>query len=57
MSTAAMKITEQRQARGRYDAGVLKYREMGYWHPVFAPKDTVVIGLFRITPLEGVEPE
>ncbi len=58
MSTAAvMKATDQRQTRGRYDAGVLKYREMGYWQPDYVPKDTDVISLFRITPQEGVEPE
>jgi len=43
--------------RSRYDAGVIKYREMGYWQPDYTPKDTDVIALFRITPQEGVEPE
>src|SRR5262245_27283374 len=43
--------------RGRYDAGVLKYREMGYWQPDYQPKDTDLIALFRITPQPGVEPE
>jgi ribulose-bisphosphate carboxylase large chain len=41
----------------RYAAGVLKYKEMGYWQPGYEPKDTDVICLFRITPQEGVDPE
>jgi len=49
--------TGKRSVRGRYDAGVLKYREMGYWQPDYVPRDTDVIALFRITPQEGVEPE
>src|SRR5215207_9108174 len=45
------------KARGRYDAGVLAYRKMGYWQPDYEPKDTDVIALFRITPQPGVDPE
>src|SRR5829696_6521640 len=45
------------KARGRYDAGVLAYRKMGYWQPDYQPKETDVIALFRITPQEGVEPD
>jgi ribulose-bisphosphate carboxylase large chain len=48
---------DQPKPRGRYDAGVLKYKEMGYWQPDYAPKDTDVIALFRITPQDGVEPD
>lgn len=44
-------------ARDRYQAGVLKYAEMGYWQPDYEPSDTDVLALFRITPQEGVEPE
>ena len=44
-------------ARKRYAAGVLKYRQMGYWQPDYTPKDTDVIALFRITPQEGVDAE
>ena len=44
-------------AKSRYSAGVLKYRQMGYWMPDYVPKDTDTICLFRITPQEGVEPE
>src|SRR5512139_2419300 len=41
----------------RYQAGVLKYKEMGYWVPGYEPKDTDLIAVFRITPQEGVDPE
>ena len=42
--------------KARYRAGVLKYREMGYWDPDYEPKDTDVLAVFRITPQEGVDP-
>ena len=42
-------------AKKRYSAGVLKYRQMGYWEPDYLPKDTDVICLFRITPQDGVD--
>ena len=41
----------------RYSAGVLKYRQMGYWRPDYAPKATDVVCVFRITPQEGVDAE
>jgi ribulose-bisphosphate carboxylase large chain len=41
----------------RYQAGVLKYKEMGYWVPDYEPKITDLIAVFRITPQEGVDPE
>jgi ribulose-bisphosphate carboxylase large chain len=41
----------------RYRAGVLPYKQMGYWQPDYVPKDTDVIALFRITPQEGVDHE
>ena len=41
----------------RYRSGVIPYKAMGYWEPDYAPKDTDVIALFRITPQEGVDPE
>ncbi|MCA8348442.1 form I ribulose bisphosphate carboxylase large subunit [Burkholderia cepacia] len=44
-------------AKKRYAAGVLKYKQMGYWQPDYQPKETDVIALFRITPQEGVEPD
>ncbi len=39
----------------RYKAGVLKYKQMGYWVPDYVPKSTDVIALFRITPQPGVD--
>jgi ribulose-bisphosphate carboxylase large chain len=55
MSTAL--AAKEAPTRKRYDAGVLKYREMGYWQPDYRPQDTDVIALFRITPQDGVDPE
>ena len=43
-------------AKKRYSAGVLKYRQMGYWDAHYVPKDTDTLCLFRITPQEGVDP-
>ena len=43
-------------AKKRYTAGVLKYRQMGYWQPDYVPSETDTICLFRITPQEGVDP-
>ena len=36
-------------AKKRYSAGVLKYKQMGYWMPDYVPSDTDTICLFRIT--------
>ena len=44
-------------AKKRYSAGVLKYKQMGYWQPDYVPKDTDLIAMFRITPQEGVDEE
>ncbi len=44
-------------AKERYSAGVLKYKQMGYWEPDYEPADTDIIALFRITPQDGVDPE
>src|SRR6204780_4097562 len=43
-------------AKKRYKAGVLKYRQMGYWEPDYVPKPTDTVCLFRITPQDGVDP-
>ncbi len=43
-------------AKKRYSAGVLKYRQMGYWDADYVPKETDTLCLFRITPQEGVDP-
>jgi hypothetical protein len=41
-----------KDAKKRYSAGVLKYRQMGYWDADDVPKDTETVCLFRITPQE-----
>jgi ribulose-bisphosphate carboxylase large chain len=51
--SGATAITDVRR---RYKAGVLKYRQMGYWQPDYVPKPTDVVCLFRITPQQGVDP-
>ena len=43
--------------KDRYKAGVLPYKQMGYWQPDYIPKDTDVIAMFRITPQLGVDHE
>ena len=48
--------TQITDAKKRYSAGVLKYRQMGYWQPDYRPSETDTICLFRITPQEGVDP-
>jgi ribulose-bisphosphate carboxylase large chain len=42
--------------RSRYSAGVMEYRDMGYWQPDYEPKDTDIIACFRVTPQDGVDP-
>ncbi|MEP7296810.1 MAG: ribulose-bisphosphate carboxylase large subunit, partial [Burkholderiales bacterium] len=44
-------------SKKRYAAGVLKYKQMGYWQPDYVPKDSDLIAMFRITPQEGVDEE
>ncbi|HYD66773.1 form I ribulose bisphosphate carboxylase large subunit [Azospirillum sp.] len=41
---------------GRWSAGVMEYRKMGYWQPDYEPKDTDLLCCFRITPQDGVDP-
>src|SRR5437660_1576690 len=48
--------TAIKDAKRRYRAGVIKYRQMGYWDPDYVPKPTDTICLFRITPQDGVDP-
>jgi ribulose-bisphosphate carboxylase large chain len=38
-------------------AGVIPYRQMGYWDPGYVPAETDVLALFRVTPQPGVDPE
>src|SRR5512141_2888301 len=53
-----MRTDEQaRSSAERYRAGVMPYREMGYWEPDYTPSDTDVIAVFRITPQDGVPAE
>ncbi|MBM3732750.1 MAG: form I ribulose bisphosphate carboxylase large subunit [Acidimicrobiia bacterium] len=42
---------------GRWAAGVLEYKQMGYWQPDYEVKETDLVALFRITPQSGVDPE
>ena len=42
--------------RERYRPGVMEYKRMGYWQPDYEPEDTDIIGLFRVTPQDGVDP-
>jgi ribulose-bisphosphate carboxylase large chain len=41
----------------RFKSGVLPYKQMGYWNPDYAPKDSDVLAVFRITPQDGVDAE
>ncbi|MFL5253426.1 MAG: form I ribulose bisphosphate carboxylase large subunit [Rhodopila sp.] len=50
-------VTPATQRKGRYDAGVMKYKEMGYFDLDYQPKDTDVLAVFRITPQDGVDAE
>lgn len=52
-----MNVVASEKKRGRYDAGVLKYKEMGYFDLSYEPKDTDLLACFRVTPQEGVDPE
>ena len=54
MAETSTQITDKKK---RYSAGVLKYKQMGYWMPDYVPKDTDTFCLFRITPQDGVDPE
>src|SRR6204780_3413715 len=47
--------TQIKDAKKRYAAGVLKYKQMGYWQPDYVVQDTDIVALFRITPQEGVD--
>lgn len=44
-------------ASDRYKAGVLEYKQMGYWEPDYQPEDTDLICVFRIAPQSGVDPD
>jgi ribulose-bisphosphate carboxylase large chain len=44
------------EPKSRYSAGVMEYRQMGYWQPDYGPHDTDIIACFRVTPHDGVDP-
>jgi ribulose-bisphosphate carboxylase large chain len=46
-----------KEGKARYKAGVLPYKQMGYWEPDYVPKDTDIVAMFRITPQSGVDHE
>jgi ribulose-bisphosphate carboxylase large chain len=50
-------VTPQPKRNSRYDAGVMKYKEMGYFDLDYQPKDTDILACFRITPQDGVDPD
>jgi ribulose-bisphosphate carboxylase large chain len=50
-------INDEKKRTGRYDAGVMNYKDMGYFDLDYIPKDTDVLALFRISPQDGVDHE
>ncbi len=50
------KVQPSGEKRSRYAAGVMEYRQMGYWEPDYEPKDTDILAVFRVTPQDGVDP-
>jgi ribulose-bisphosphate carboxylase large chain len=55
--TKTVDSTAEHAADARWSAGVIPYREMGYWQPDYEPKDTDILCAFRITPQPGVDAE
>jgi ribulose-bisphosphate carboxylase large chain len=57
----AQKMAQTQEAgskeRPRWVAGVIPYKEMGYYRPDYTPKDTDIIAAFRLTPQDGVDPD
>jgi ribulose-bisphosphate carboxylase large chain len=49
--------TEKRSAADRYKAGVMNYKDMGYFDLDYEPKETDILAVFRLTPQDGVDPE
>src|ERR671929_1756050 len=50
-------VAQKRSAADRYKAGVMQYKDMGYFDLFYEPKDTDVLCCFRISPQDGVDPE
>jgi ribulose-bisphosphate carboxylase large chain len=44
------------EKKGRWSAGVTPYVEMGYYKPDYVPRDTDILGAFRLVPQDGVDP-
>ncbi len=42
---------------GLFKSGVIPYKKMGYWAADYAPRETDLIALFRVTPQDGVDAE
>ena len=49
-------VIETGKREGRWAAGVMEYKKMGYWQPDYVPRDTDILCCFRITPQDGVDP-
>jgi ribulose-bisphosphate carboxylase large chain len=56
MNVMGKKAQPSSEKRSRYSAGVMEYRQMGYWDPDYEPKDTDILAVFRVTPQDGVDP-
>ncbi len=56
MNVMGKKVQTSAEKRSRYSAGVMEYRQMGYWEPDYEPKDTDILAVFRVTPQDGVDP-
>jgi ribulose-bisphosphate carboxylase large chain len=57
VGTMATTTTGNREGHDRrWSAGVIPYKEMGYWRPDYEPAATDVLAAFRVTPQPGVDP-
>ena len=52
-----MHVSPEEQGRSRWAAGVIPYKQMGYWRPDYEPEESDVLAAFRITPQAGVDAE
>ncbi len=57
MAKGLERLTVREGGRDRPGSGVIPYAQMGYWVPDYAPRETDVIAVFRITPQDGVDAE
>ena len=49
-------MTQAKEKKERWSAGVQSYASMGYYDADYVPKDTDILAAFRITPQDGVDP-